>query len=277
MNKEAALKEYVRKRFHTEGKPLGEHGRALLVETEGFPLVVKTLVSQGKWKRYVWARDLLDTEGVNVPQNRLPPEFLPNQGLYLVFEEYLPGEPLSALKKPTGSTMEEVSKAVLAIHFIENDKWGVPFKVMKRRGYFKRHLRKIQRWSTGDTRLQKEISSRRWVKKLVGKLEKSVKTYQMTHGDLHGKNILLSGNKIFFVDLVRSSFGCYAKDLARLDLWERRTWGTRRIFQSYMKNLKDPLLEEKLMLFFLGEFVRRRDVDWIREDLWRLLEREELP
>ena len=278
MEREWLLKEYVEDRFGvSELKPLGEHGRALLVRTGDSLFVVKTLVSHGKWNRYVWAREFLEEKGVNVPKAEFPPESIPHQGLFLVFEEYIPGFPLFALRRPSSSVIEGVVRGIRTIHSIESDRWGPFTKSMKKKGFFKRHLRKIERWASGDPRLQREISGKGWIKKLVKKLEKEVKVYQMTHGDLQGKNIILWGNKTYFIDLVRSGFGSYAKDLARLDVWERRTWGTRTLFHVYVNSVSDPLLEEKLKLFFLGEFVKRREVEWIRDALWKLLDKEELP
>ncbi len=272
-----ALENYVKARFRvSDPKPLGEHGRAFLVELEDTSLVVKALVSRGKWQRYVWASGFLKEKGVDVPSMKLSPVSLPEEGLFLIFEEYLPGGPLSSLEDPPREILEKVAGAIRKFHSIESEKWGVPAKVLKSKGFYKRHLRKIEKWSQGDVRLCREISRRGWIKKLVRKLEKAERRYQMTHGDLHGKNIMVSGDKIYFIDLVRSSFGSYVKDLVRFDVWERRRWGTRVIFQAYFQDVEDPLLEEKLKLFFLGEFVRRRDLEWVKDALWRLLEKEEL-
>ena len=271
--------EYIRERFGSEGlevTPVGKHGRAFVLTMEGSSrMVVKAVGSEGKWRRYIWASYFLREKGVDVPSMRLSPVSMPELDLFLIFEEYLPGEALSSLGDPRGEILEKVAGAIRKFHSIESEKWGVPAKGLKSKGFFKRHLRKIEKWSQGDARLYREISRRGWIKKLVRKLEKVERRYQMTHGDLHGENIMVS-DRICFIDLVRSGFGSCVKDLVRFDVWERRRWGTRVIFHSYLRDVEDPLLEEKLKLFFLGEFVRRRDLEWVKDALWRLLEKEEL-
>ena len=273
------LLNFVIRRFHAPGlkvKPLGEHGRALLLVRMGeSPVVVKAIASEGKWKRYLWATEFLTEAGVPTPPLLLPPYSAPEESLFLIFEKYVSGKTLSSLK-PDRQVLETVLRSLKRLHSLEAKRWGVPIKRMRRKGYFRRHLRKIEKWCQYDPKVWREIQQKKWVHEVVKKLEKEEKTFQMTHGDLHGKNILITENGIFFLDLVRSGFGSYAKDLARLDIWERRTWSTRTIFETYLKDLKDPLLEEKLKLFLLGEFVRRRNVDWIKECLWRLLEKEEI-
>ncbi len=278
---EEKLKRYVLGTFRDPGLrilPLGEHRRAILLEREKGPyLVIKALTSQGKWNRYAWASGFMREQGIPVPEMPLPPYSSPREDLFLVFERPVPGTPL-AKTRPDRELLAEVVAKVKAIHSIEGDRWGVPTKKMKKRGYYKRHLKKIEGWCKGDPAIWNEIQTRKWVKRVVHKLDKEEKRFQLTHGDLHGKNILVGPEGVYFVDLVRSGFGSYAKDLARLDMWERIEWGTQNMFDLYMEELEDPLLEDKLKLFYLGELVRRRDKKgWVRELLWKLLEKEELP
>lgn len=272
------LLNYIQKRFGSQGleiKSIGEHGKAfLLVGDES--LVVKAIASEGKWRRYLWASEFLGEHGVKTPPMKLLPESVLEEALYLIFEQHIPGETLSS-RRPSSEDLEMVVGSIRRLHSVERRQWGAPVRKMRKNGYFRRHLKKIEGWCQCDPELWMKIQKSKWVDAVVEKLDKKEKSFQLTHGDLHGKNILVTGKEVFFVDLVRSGFGSYAKDLVRLDVWERRTWGTRMMFHTYLRKVEDPLLEDKLKLFFLGELVRRRGVDWIREDLRRLLEREELP
>ncbi len=272
------LLEYIRERFGGGGlkvTPIGKHGRAFVLARRGVPsMVVKAVGSEGKWRRYIWASEFLNSKGIHVPAMAFPPQALYEKNLFLIFEDFVVGEPLSK-KELDPATVKEVVRAVKRLHSVEGERWGIPIRKMKKDGFYRHYYRKMRQVSQLDVQIREKLVGSKWVKKLVDKLDSEEKSFQMTHGDLHGNNIVL-GDGVLLVDLVRSGFGSYVKDLVRLDVWERRQWGTRRIFDEYTKGLRDESLEEKLKLFYLGEYIRRRHVEWIREELMKLLEKGEL-
>ena len=232
---------------------LGTHSRAYLLSVTGKgPVVVKVLKSEGKWKRYIASNHFLKKNSILVPTLF---EDLSVRREKVIAEEFIAGQTLTQVKLDKAA-MDSLVNSMLSIHRINSSSWGGLTERKKKKGYFLHTLKKIYKLSSDSPEAKEEIRKYPDLKEIVDKLEQKNNRYQFIHGDLHGENVVINEDGIWFIDLVRAGFGSYVKDLVRIDIWERETFGTHFVRDKYIKAVSDPFLREKLLLFYTEALVR---------------------
>lgn len=235
-------------------KGLRGHRRAFLLQARNGDLIVaKFTRSKGSRERYSAASAFLRERDIPVPT--LLNQHYTWEGHRLLIEEFIDGKHLSEVKL-TERSIEKLVASLKKMHQIESDSWGRVDRRRRRKGYFRHTLRKIEDMVIKDEVIKEKIERCEWLSEVVERLEQADQAYQFIHGDLHGENIVLADERVWFIDLIRSGFGSYVKDLVRIDLWEWRSFKTHRIRERYLRDVCDPLLYDRLSLFYLEALVR---------------------